>query len=106
MQARLLEQHEAHDREQDEGHAGQVREAGRGQVGQDPAEQRAADQAGALDDADPADPVFVEVAAAGLLQHGVVDDAVDGAGGEREVDAEHQGRYHVGGYAVAEPADQ
>ena len=72
----------------------------------EPAGQRAEHERCALDHPHPAEDRLERVARAGLLEHGVVDDGVEGAGLHGEVDAEQQRGDDVGGDVGAQPADE
>ena len=106
VQLGLVEPDEPDDRQPDQRDRGEVGEACRGVLSEHAACQRTDHEGGGFHRADSADPLFVELAGAGLLQHRVVHDAVHGPGAEREVDSEDHGRHHVGDHVVAQPADQ
>jgi hypothetical protein len=79
VQPRLIEAQEADDRQPDERHRDEVREACRGVLRKHTTCQGADDKGCALYGTDPADPLLVEFIRAGFLDHRVVDNAVHGA---------------------------
>ena len=97
VQARLAEREQEHVETTRNGSVSEVGDPRGGDRREQAPAEGAEHERRALDHAHAADDRLEPFAVAGLLEHGVVDDGVEGAGLHGEVDAEQQGGDDVGG---------